>query len=158
MQQRRYELDDRQWGLIEGLFPRGSRGRPWRDHRQVVNGVLWVLFAGAPWRDLPGRYGPWQTAHRRLVRWRRDGTWERVLARLRLRADQAGLLDWSQWDLDGTVVRASRAAAGAARQKGGGRPPTRTSRPTTRWAAAAAGSGPRSTWRPRAGGGRSGSC
>ena len=117
---RRYELEDRHWEIIADLFPRTSRGRPWRDHRTVVDGVLWVLFSGAPWRDLPERYGPWQTAHRRFTTWRADGTWGRVLARLRLRADRAGLLDYAQWNVDSTSVRATRHAAGAARQKGGG--------------------------------------
>lgn len=130
----RYELEDRHWALIEDLFPSQSRGRPWRDHRPLVDAILWVLFSGAPWRDLPERYGPWQTAYRRFARWRRDGTWGRVLARLQLKADQKGLLDYSQWDIDSTVVRASRAAGGA-RKRG----PIRTSRPTTRWAAAGAG-------------------
>ena len=109
----RYELDDRQWMLIQRHFPATSRGRPWRDHRTVVNGILWVLFSGAPWRDLPQRYGPWQTAHRRFTRWRRDGTWDRVLRSLRLKADRAGLLDWAQWNFDSTSIRATRAAAGA---------------------------------------------
>ena len=63
----RYELTDERWSRIEGLFPpNGRRGGQWRDHRTVVNGVFWVLCSGAPWRDLPGRYGAWQTAHGRL--------------------------------------------------------------------------------------------
>jgi transposase len=109
----RYELEDRHWELIKKFFPTESRGRPWRDHRTVVNGIFWILFSGAPWRDLPERYGPWQTAHRRFVRWRRDGTWDRVLARLQLVADQRGLLDYAQWNIDSTIVRAARPAAGA---------------------------------------------
>lgn len=127
----RYELTDEQWVRVERHFPaNGGRGGQWRDHRAVVNGCLWVLCSGAPWRDLPGRYGPWQTCHRRLLRWRRDGTWQRVLQDLRARADARGLIDWAQWNADSTSVRATRHAAGA-RRKGG---PTRTSPPTTRWA------------------------
>jgi transposase len=125
----RYELEDRHWELIRNLFAQTSRGRPWRDHRTVVNGILWILFSGVPWRDLPERYGPWQTAHRRFTRWRRDGTWERLLHRLQLRADKKGLLDYSQWNIDATSVRASKAAGGA--QKRG---PIRMSPPTTPWA------------------------
>ncbi|MFD7541338.1 transposase [Streptomyces sp. NPDC059819] len=56
-----------------------GRGRPWRDHRQVVNGVLWRLRTGAPWRDLPERYGPWQTVYERFARWEADGTWAKLL-------------------------------------------------------------------------------
>jgi transposase len=116
----RYELEDRHWALVEPLLPqRRTRGRWWRDHRQVLNGILWVLFSGAPWRDLPERYGPWQTAHRRLSTWRADGTWDRVLHRLRLRADHAGLLDYGRWLVDSTSIRSTRAAAGAPKKDAG---------------------------------------
>src|SRR5215204_1300237 len=79
-------LTDEQWAMLEPLIskpPRrpDRRGRPWRDARQVLDGVLWVLRTGAPWRrDLPGRYPPYQTSHRRFQRWVRDGTLMRVLA------------------------------------------------------------------------------
>ena len=133
----RYELTDEQWARIADYFPaNGKRGGQWKDHRRAVNGVLWVLCSGAPWRDLPGRYGPFQTAHRRHLRWRRDGTWERVLAGLRARADERGLIDWARWNADSPSVRATRHAAGA-RKKGG---PSPASRRTTAWASAAAGS------------------
>jgi transposase len=133
----RYELTDEQWSRIADYFPaNGRRGGQWKDHRRVVNGILWVLCSGAAWRDLPGRYGPFQTAHRRHLRWRRDGTWERVLAGLRARADGRGLIDWAQWNADSTSVRATRHAAGA--RKKGGRSPA--SRRTTVWAFPAAGS------------------
>ncbi|MDB5324935.1 MAG: ISPs1, transposase OrfA [Phycisphaerales bacterium] len=105
----RYELDDWAWALVEPLLPpRRTRGRWWRDHRQVINGIFWILFSGAPWRDLPDRYGPWQTAHRRLSCWRADGTWEKVLHRLRLRADRVGLLDYARWNIDSTSIRSGR--------------------------------------------------
>lgn len=149
----RYELEDRHWELIRSLFPARSRGRPWRDHRALVNAVLWVLFSGAPWRDLPERYGPWQTAYRRFARWRRDGTWARALARLRLRADRRGLLDYAQWNVDSTSVRATRHAAGG--QKKGG---PRMSPPATPWASAAAGSARSCTCASRRAGCRWGSC
>jgi len=115
--EKRYEITDERWALVEPLLPVQGRGGRWRSHRQVLNAILWVLFSGAPWRDLPERYGPFQTAHRRLGRWRRDGTWERVLGALRLEADRRGLLDWTQWNADATSVRGSRAAGGA-RKKG----------------------------------------
>jgi transposase len=114
----RYELDDRQWAFIKPLLPPlRTAGRSWRDHRQVFNAITWVLFSGTPWRDLPERYGPWQTAHRRLTLWRRNGTWDRILHRLRLKADRAGLLDWSAWSVDSTSIRSGHAAAGAPKKE-----------------------------------------
>jgi transposase len=72
---RRYELADEQWELIADLFPpEQGNGRPWRSHRLMVNAMLWILNSGSPWRDLPERYGPWQTARNRFNRWRKDGT------------------------------------------------------------------------------------
>jgi transposase len=63
----RGELTEKAWARIEPLLPSiESGGRRWRDHRQVINGILWKLRTGAPWRDLPERYGPWKTAHERL--------------------------------------------------------------------------------------------
>jgi transposase len=61
----------------------------------VINGILWRLRTGAPWRDVPERYGPWTTCHDRFVRWRRDGTWERLLAHAQSRSDAVGELDWT---------------------------------------------------------------
>lgn len=135
----RYELTDEQWQLVADHFPAndGKRGGQWRDHRTAVNGILWILCSGAAWRDLPRRYGPFQTVHRRHLRWRGDGTWERVLRSLRVRADARGLIDWEQWNADSTSVRATRHAAGARRRrrrrrKKGGR--QRMSRKTPHWA------------------------
>jgi transposase len=80
----RGELMDEAWRQIMPLLPgRGTRGGQWRDHRTVIYGILWKLRTGAPWRDLPERYGPWQTCADRLYRWRRDGTWDRILALIR---------------------------------------------------------------------------
>jgi transposase len=121
----RYELTDQQWERISSLFPtNGRRGGQWNDHRTVLNGILWVLCSGAAWRDLPERYGCCKTVHGRLLRWRRDGTWERVLRALRARADSRGLIDWAQWNADSTSVRATRHAAGARRR----RPPKKSGR------------------------------
>ena len=78
-----------------------------------VNGVLWVLRTGAPWRDLPERYGPWQTVATRFYRWRRTGIWDRILAELKQQADAEGTLDWTLHDVDGTMIRAHQRAAGA---------------------------------------------
>jgi transposase len=84
----RGELSDTAWATIAPLLPPdGRRGRPWADHRKIINGILWKVRTGAPWRDLPERYGPWQTCFDRFVRWRRNGTWERLLSRVRAKSD-----------------------------------------------------------------------
>jgi transposase len=127
---RRYELSDRQWARIAPLFSRRARahspGRPPTDHRALVNGILWILHTGAPWRDLPERYGPWPTVYRRFNHWRRDGTWVRIATSLLDELDSLGRIDRDLWCVDGTVIRASRAAAGAPKRdvRGGtaGRP------------------------------------
>jgi transposase len=137
---RRHELTDEEWALVEPLMPPTSAGRPWSDHRRVVSGVLYWAATGVPWRDLPERFGPWQTVHERFTRWRADGTWLRILRHLQGAADREGLIDWSLFCVDSTVVRASRAAAGASKKR------PEASRPTTRSAAAGAGSGRNSTW------------
>ena len=78
---RRHELTDQAWAQIAPLLPPGGRpGGQWADHRRVVNGILWKLATGVPWRDLPERYGPWQTCYERFRRWQADGTWQRLLA------------------------------------------------------------------------------
>jgi len=113
----RYELTDTQWDQLAVFFPdcdhSGGPGAPWQDHRRMVNGILWHLHTGAPWPDLPERYGPWKTVYDRFQRWRRDGTWAKILDALLLRLDKAGLIDRDLWLVDGSVIRASRAAAGA---------------------------------------------
>jgi transposase len=76
-----FELTDEAFARVQPLLPNDSRrGKPWRDHRQVLGGILWKLHTGRPWRDVPGRFGPWQTGYGRLGRWQRDGTWPRVWA------------------------------------------------------------------------------
>ncbi|MFE3205770.1 transposase [Embleya sp. NPDC059237] len=78
----------------------------------MIDGVLWRLRTGAPWRDVPARYGPWQTVHERFVRWEADGTWAALLEHVRVREDAVGRVDWSV-SVDSTVVRAHQHAAGA---------------------------------------------
>lgn len=116
---RRHELSDQQYAVIEPYLPHpsGQAGHPWNDHRLILNGLFWKLHTGAQWRDIPDRYGPWQTIYDRYVRWRRDGTWDRILEALQIRLDQAGRIDWEQWAIDSTSIRASRAAAGARKKK-----------------------------------------
>lgn len=114
----RGDLTNEQWTRLAPLLPpqRSRTGRPAHDHRRIVNGMLWILRTGAPWRDLPARYGPWQTVASRFYRWRKAGVWERLLATVQQQADSAGRLDWEVHYVDGTVVRAHQHAAGA---KGG---------------------------------------
>jgi transposase len=113
---RRYELSDEAFGLVSDLLPaNGRRGGQWHDHRTALNGIFWLLHSGAQWRELPERYGPWQTVYWRYNRWRRDGTIDRMLARLQLRLDADGRIDVDLWCIDATQIRASRAAAGARR-------------------------------------------
>ena len=132
----REELTDAAWAVIEPLLPRnGGRGKPWADHRRVINGILWKLRTGAPWRDLPERYGPWQTCHARLVRWQRDGTWDRLLARAQTKSDAVGEVVW-EVSVDSTTVRAHQHAAGAPKKGAVRARPTR--RPPRRSAGAGA--------------------
>ena len=116
---RRYELSNGQWARLRRLLPHprhhGGAGRPWLPHRRIRNGIRWILHTGAPWRDLPGRYGAWQTVYGRFNRWRSDGTWNRLYSRLLGRLDRHGRIDHDLWCIDATVIRASRAAGGARR-------------------------------------------
>ena len=124
---RRYELSDEGFGRIVSLLPKQTRGGRWNDHRITLNGIFWVLNSGAPWRDMPGRYGRWQSVYHRFRRWTRDGLFDRILRRLHVQLDDAGRIDWSVFDVDGSSVRSDRAAAG------GGKKGAKQSRPTTPW-------------------------
>lgn len=74
--------------------------------------MLWRLRTGAPWRDLPERYGPWQTVYERFARWERDGTWARLLEHVQVRDDAVGAVEWTV-SIDSTINRAHQHAAGA---------------------------------------------
>ena len=113
----RDELTDAHWERLEPLLPPQRLGRPARDHRTILNGMLWILRTGAPWRDLPERYGPWGTVATRFYRWVRAGILDRLLGELQRQADAAGELDWNLHHVDGTVIRAHQHAARA--KKGG---------------------------------------
>ena len=120
----RFDLHDWQWELIADLFPGndGKEGGRWKDHRTVLDGMFHVLHTGCAWRDLPERYGPWQTVYDRFARYRRDGTFDTILERLRARLDRLGRIDWDYWCFDGTSVRAARCAAGAKKRVEARRP------------------------------------
>ena len=142
---KRHELTDDQWALIADLFPAQGRGGRWSDHRTAINGILWRLRTGAPWRDLPEGYGPWQTVYHRFNALRLSGLLGRLLERLQARLNAAGLIDPGLFCIDGTVIRAARAAAGASKKSGPASPRT------TPWAGRAAASAPRFTWSATAG-------
>lgn len=109
----RHDLTEPEWALLEPLLPSQTprRSRPWRDHRTVINGVLWRTRTGSPWRDLPESYGPWKTVYNRHRRWSADGTWAEVLEELQRGCD-VGEDEWVV-AIDSTVVRAHHNAAGA---------------------------------------------
>ena len=142
---RRHEVADGEWEFLDPLIPRSSArtGRKPRDRRTMLNGILWVLRTGAPWRDLPERYGPWQTVYDHFRNWRRDGVYDKILQALHIRLDSQGNIDWDLWCIDGSNVRAARAAAGADKKASNA---TKTSQKTTAWAARAADSPASSTW------------
>lgn len=115
----RHDLRDEEYVRIVDLLPPerpGGKGRPFRPHRDILNGILWILTTGSPWRDLPEEFGPWQTVYGRFRRWTREGLWEEICERLLFRLDEQGKLDRTLWCVDGSVVRAHRCAAGAQRQ------------------------------------------
>jgi transposase len=135
----RGDLSNEQWARLAPLLPKGKKpGRPPRwTKRQLIDGIRWRTRTGAPWRDVPARYGPWQTVYGLFRRWQRDGTWQQILTGLQAQADAAGLITW-EVSVDSTVARAHQHAAGA--RKGGtgnakNRAGSTPSRPTTRWAA-----------------------
>ena len=142
---KRHELTDEQWALVESRVPRGTArtGRPPRDRRTLLNGMFWILCTGAPWRDLPERFGPWQTVYDHFNKWRKSGVFARIVEVLQVKLDRDGHIDWELWCVDGSSVRATRAAAGASKKVSSGTP---TNQPITHWAAREAGLAANSMW------------
>jgi transposase len=114
-------VSDQVWEWMEPLLPSstGRRGGRWRDHRQVVEAICWKYRTDSTWRELPARFGPWQTAYERLTRWSADGTWARLLARAQTDAVGSGELDWLV-AVDSTVVRGHQRGASARLVDGNG--------------------------------------
>ena len=141
MSMNRGDLTHTQWERLQPLLPpqKPKTGRPAVDHRRILNGMLWILRTGAPWRDLPERDGPWRTGASRFYRWQRAGIWGRLLAAVQAQADAAGQIDWQVHYVDGTMIRAHQHAAGA--KKGTQRP-----KPS---AVAGAASAPKATCGPK---------
>ena len=142
---KRHELTDEQWALVEAHLPLSTArtGRPPRDRRTQLNGIFWILSTGAPWRDLPERFGPWQTVYDHFRNWRKRGVFAAVVEALQVKLDNKGYIDWELWCVDGSSVRAARAAAGADKKVSHATP---TNRRTTHWAAAEAGLARNSMW------------
>ncbi len=117
---RRYELIDDQWLRIEEMFPanKGKRGGQWQDHRQVLNGMIWILCSGAPWRDMPERYGHWKTVYDRFGRYRIDGFFDKLLKKLQVTLNAQGLIDFDLWHVDSTTIKAHKSAGGAGLKRG----------------------------------------
>jgi transposase len=113
--------------LLPDRYHQGQAGHPFKDHRPLVNGILWHWHTGAPWPDTPARYGPWQTVYDRFNRWRKDGTWAKILDALLWDLDKAGGIERDLWCFDATNCRAHTAAAGAEKKSG---PTSRIGRPT----------------------------
>ncbi len=141
----RHAISDEGWERIEALLPGkpGDPGATARDNRLFINAVLWIAKTGAPWRDLPERFGGWYNTWKRFSRWAKKGVWQRVFEAL-----QDPDLEWLI--LDSTVIRAHQHAAGALKKT--------AARPPKPWAEAGAASAPRSTPRLTAWACRSSSC
>ena len=113
-------FSDEMWARIELLMPVASAkgGRPFRDHRAVVEGIVWRYRTGCPWRDLPTEFGSWKTVWRRHDRYSKDGTWDQIFALVLAAATDADLIDWAV-SVDSTVNRAHQHGTNLARDTGG---------------------------------------
>lgn len=115
------ELTNAQWQVVAPLIPEpprrpDGRGRPWRPAREILDGILWILRTGAPWRDLPARYPPYQTCHRRFQQWVRAGVFDAILHALASDLADRGDLDFSECFIDGTFVGAKKGAPVSAKR------------------------------------------
>ena len=112
---RRYEVTDEEWEQIKPYIPEEqagiTRGRPSKDSRTMLNGIFWILRSGASWRDLPERYGPWQTVYKRFAKWSDAGIFERIFTDLAADADMQDI------SIDSTCIKAHKSSAGAKKEK-----------------------------------------
>jgi len=100
MSAKRYNLSDEQWEQIKDMFPKAKIGRPAKDNRMMFNAILWIARSGAPWRDMPERYGSYKTVYSRFCKWRNDGTLQRIFQALNADADYENLC------IDSTSIKA----------------------------------------------------
>ena len=113
----RHRLPDKQWKLIEKIFPEpAATGRPRADPRKMVDGILWRLRTGSPWRDLPEEFGPWETVFKHFDKWNSDGTLDKIKQTLLSKIVDADGVDTELWCVDGTIVRAARCAGGGGKK------------------------------------------
>ena len=120
----RHGISNKQWELIKDYFPDPSAtGRPPADPRVMINGILWRLRTGAPWRDLPEEFGPWITVYKHFDQWNSDGTLDQVKQVLLCRIVDSVGIDEDLWCVDGSIVRAARCAGGGGKK---GTPTNRT--------------------------------
>lgn len=105
----RFDLSDEEWAVMEPLLPAKGRGGGRENDRQILNGIFYILRTGAPWRDLPERYGPRTTVYNRYNRWGQRGVWQGVFEALAQECDDALIY------VDATIVKAHRAASGSKR-------------------------------------------
>ena len=111
---KRYELTKAQWERVKKLLPAGrtgKRGRPRKDDRNMLNGMLWIVRSGAQWRELPEAYGPWQSVYARFAKWRDDGTLEAIFRALSADADMENL------SLDSTCIKVHESANGGGKRR-----------------------------------------
>lgn len=114
----RHRLTDEEWSLIEEIFPKpAATGRPPVNPRDMLDGILWRLRTGSPWRDLPEEFGPWKTIYNHYDAWNSNGLLDEVKRRLLQRVvDKCGV-ETDLWCVDGTVVRAARCAGGGGKKR-----------------------------------------
>ena len=116
----RQEISDETWAVLEPLFPRAkATGRPMMNMRSTVEGIAWRFRTGAPWRDVPERFGHWNSIYQRFSGWSADGTWSRVLATVQGVAASRGELEWTV-SVDSTITRVHQHGATLTRDTGGG--------------------------------------
>ncbi len=127
MSRRRYELTDFEWSLIKPLLPNKSRGVPRVDDRRVLNGIYWRLRTGAPWAEIPDRYGPSTTCYNRFVRWRKAGVWDRIFDAI------TAVYDGDIQMIDSSSIRVHQHGANA--KKGALKPPREVPLTPAAWGA-----------------------
>ena len=112
----RWEVSDEQWALLEPILRSKRRpdgkGRPPKDPRTVLNGVLWILGTGAQWREMPPKHPPYQTCHRRFQQWVRSGALAKALRKLAQRLRAEGRLNLEEAFIDAMFVAAKKGASG----------------------------------------------
>ncbi|MEU5330855.1 IS5 family transposase [Streptomyces parvus] len=114
----RGHLTDEEWARLKPRLPKtGQRGGRWANHRRIINGGLYRIRTGVPWRDLPARFGKWKTVYERHRRWSADGRWDKIYASVLADADTEGRIDWSMVSVDSIICRAHHHAAGARKKR-----------------------------------------